>query len=221
MPEIHKHLASPLPVERSPPNLSSPDHLLQGRSFIPQRLIGTYATPRAMSNFYLYQETEPDNSCYTESASSDQPVQFASFQEPLWDETPLDSSADIAPNQTAAVPSDYSGSSDYNDATWPNAVAPSSATASDVPPYSAPPYPPNDFQYMQYPFQYPESSNPTTIGVAQDHTSVLVDEIPPPIYAPSHASPPIAHNSPLPSTSSQGGTTVSPVSTSTLVSPLS
>ncbi|KAK0238872.1 hypothetical protein EDD85DRAFT_1022330 [Armillaria nabsnona] len=207
-----RHLASLLPVKRSPSNTSSPDHLLQGRDFISQHLTSAYATPRAMSNFYLYQETEPDNSCYTESANSDQPVQFASFQERLWDETHFDSSADAASNQTVAVPPNYGDSSNYNDDPWSNAVAPSPATTSDVPPYSAPPYPPNpnEFHYMQYPFPYSESSSPP----AQDHANVLVSETPHPIYS-SHASPPTAHNSPLPPTSSHGGIIASPLSNST------
>ncbi|KAK0467262.1 uncharacterized protein EV420DRAFT_674815 [Desarmillaria tabescens] len=212
------HPVGPLLVERSPPNPSSPDYLLQGRDFVSQRLTGTYATPRAMSGFYPYQGAEPENSCYAEDASSDQPMHFASFQEPLWDETPFDSSADTASNQTVTVPPNYGGSSNYNDPTWSNAAAPSSATTSDVPPYSASPYPPSEFQYMPYPFQYPDSSSPpAAIGVAQDHTSVLVNEIPS-VFALSHMSPPTAHNSPLPSTSPRAGTTVSPVPASPPVS---
>ncbi|KAK0446710.1 hypothetical protein EV421DRAFT_215880 [Armillaria borealis] len=66
---------------------------------------------------------------------------------------------------------------------------------------------------MQYPFPYSESSSPSA-GVGQDHTSVLVSETPHPMYS-SHASPPTAHNSPLPSTSSHGGIIASPLSNST------
>ncbi|PBK99409.1 hypothetical protein ARMGADRAFT_1007960 [Armillaria gallica] len=69
---------------------------------------------------------------------------------------------------------------------------------------------------MQYSFPYSESSSPP----AQDHTNVLVSETPHPMYS-SHASPPTAHNSPLPSAPSHGGIIASPLSNSTPVSPLS
>ncbi len=99
-----------------------------------------------------------------ESANSDQPMESLSF----WDETPFDSSADMDSNQTVAVPPNIGDSSNYNDDPWSNAVAPSPATTSDVPPYSAPSYPPNDFYYMQYPIPYSESSSLP----AQDHNDV-------------------------------------------------
>ncbi|KAK0488902.1 hypothetical protein IW261DRAFT_1442193 [Armillaria novae-zelandiae] len=205
-----RHLTSLLPIKRSSSISSSPDHLLQGRDFISQHLPSAYATPRAMSDFYPYQGVEPDSSCYMESANSDQPVQFPPFQEPLWDETSFDSSADAASNQTVAVPQNYGDSSNYNDGAWPNTVAPSSATTSDVQPYSAPPYPPNE--YYMYPFPYSGSSSPSA-GVGQDHANVIASETAHPIY-PRHASPSTAHNSPLPSTS-HGGIIASPLSNST------
>ncbi len=152
-----------------------------------------------------------------ESANSDQPMKFASFQGRLWDETHFDTSANMASNQTVAVPPNHGNSSNYNDGPWSNAVTPSPAMTSDVLPYSAPPYPPdpNKFHYMQYPFPYSESSSPP----AQDHMNVLVSETQHLIYS-SRASSPTAHN-PLPLTSSHGGISASPLSSSTPVSPLS